>query len=332
MKEKVDITKYFIESLSEKDRLSILQKVNTDSKLQKEYNKLKNTMALLSSTKSMPIYEIENHYIDFLKRRDKKRFIISSLHIIFKYAAIFIFLFGVIGIIKYLNIKHIQDNYKLQTTTIVADYAQISKVILPDSSVVWLNSGTSLSYNNGYSINNRALQLNGEAFFDITHNSKIPLIVSCDNIKVKVLGTRFNVVNYSENNKIHVILERGRVELLDSKGNPFNCILKPGQMATYLKNTKSIKIKRTVVNEWTTWRKGNIVFSDTPMDEVISTLERKFNIKIKVSNPKVYNSIFNANFYGESLIEILDYIEYSCPIKYKYETDGNDKIIIFSNK
>jgi ferric-dicitrate binding protein FerR (iron transport regulator) len=331
MKEKADITKYFIKSLSEEDSYSLLRQVNADSKLQKEFNKLKNTLALLSSKKRMPIYEIENYYIDFLKRRDKKGFIGFSLPI-FKYVAIFIFILGVVGVFKYFNTKQIQDNYKLQTTTIIADYGQMSKVILPDSSIVWLNSGTSVSYNNSFSINNRELQLKGEAFFDIKHNSNIPLIVSCNSIKVRVLGTKFNVSNYSENNKIRVVLEKGRVELLDSNSKPLNCILKPGQIATYFKSTKSIKIKRTAIENWTTWRKGNIVFSDTPMYEVISTIERKFDVRIKVSDKKVYNSIFNANFNDESLSEILDYIEYSCPIKYKSTTEGNKKLITFSNK
>lgn len=329
MKDKINILKYFTTSLSKEERHAIIQQVSNSDELQKEFNKLKNVSALLSSKKRMPEYEIEASYLRFLKIRDKKIFKLT-LSALLKYAALFILLIGISSVF-YLNNKKIQRIYQAQNTTIVAENGQISKVILPDSSIVFLNSGTKLSYNSNFSINNRDLKLSGEAFFDITHNPKIPLIVDCKNIKVKVLGTRFNVNSYSDNDNIRVILERGSVELLDSKNRSLNCILKPGQMATFFKKTKNIRIKRTNTADWTTWREGKIIFSDTPMSEVIRTIKRKFNVDIKVNDVRVYNSVFNAKFNGEKLSDILNYIEYSCPIKYSYDKNNN-KLITFSYK
>ena len=71
------------------------------------------------------------------------------------------------------------------------------------------------------------------------------------------------------------------------------------------------------------WRNGMLIFNDAPMKEVIHSLERKFDVKIFVENTEVYKSIFNAKFEDESLYEILDYIEYTCPISYKISEPGD---------
>jgi co-chaperonin GroES (HSP10) len=82
-------------------------------------------------------------------------------------------------------------------------------------------------------------------------------------------------------------------------------------MAEYESQTGKIKITTIESQNYINWKDGELIFVDTPMAEVIKRLERRFNIEIKVGNPKVYKSVFNANFKNESLKEILDYISQS---------------------
>ena len=113
------------------------------------------------------------------------------------------------------------SDYGIKYTSVIADNGQISKVILPDNSVVWLNSGTTLTYDNNYSFNNRNLYLNGQVSLVVKKNEILPLIVAGGNLRVKVLGTRFDVNAYPDDNMIKVILNiRIKHESVKSKLMP----------------------------------------------------------------------------------------------------------------
>lgn len=315
---------------------NILSEISKEPETREVFKKVKIAWALLSSTKKMPDYKVEKSYLDLqAKILSKNRSLKAKYYPYLKYAAIFILLISISSVLLLINRQSepkIANNIKY--TSIIADYGQISKVILPDSSIVWLNSGTTLSYNNEYSVNNRDLTLIGQALLEVKKNKAIPLIVACNDLKVKVLGTKFDVCAYPEDEKVSVVLESGSVELLHSKNKSFSYTLKPGEKAVYNSLLKNIVIKEIKPTVYATWKDGTLIFTNTPMAEVIKKLERKFNVEITVNNPEVYKSIFNANFKDESLVEILDYIQYSCPIAYKIidENKAEKSKIIFYGK
>jgi ferric-dicitrate binding protein FerR (iron transport regulator) len=222
----------------------------------------------------------------------------------------------------------------IKYTSVVAGRGQISKVILPDSSVVWLNSGTTLTYDNGYSYKNRDLNLSGQAFLEVKKNKKLPLSVASGDLRIKVLGTRFDVCAYPDENSIRVFLESGKVELLNAADHSFNYKLSPGEVAKYNTQSGKIKIKEAAKGDYFTWKDGTLKFVDVPMDEVIKQLERKFDVEVTVKSPNVYKTVFNANFTTESLKEILDYIQFSCPISYQLivQKETAKSKVILSNK
>jgi transmembrane sensor len=297
----------------------VLSEIHTDAERRQVFYKIKAAWAVLSSTKKQQDYETERTYLFLQEKIQRKIFPFhSTIGTFLKYAAFLVILIG-FPVLFYLNKQTLSPEISkvLKYTSVVADNGQISKIILPDSSIVWLNSGTTLSYNSGYAITNRNLNLNGQAYLHVKKDIENPLIVACNDLKVKVLGTKFDVSAYPGDDKIKVVLECGSVQLLRTGDDAFNYRLKPGEMAQYNKKSDDVAIEKVNAADFISWKEGYLLFDDVPMGDVIERLERKFDIEIIVRNKEVYKSIFNANFKDENLTEILEYIEYSCPIKYK---------------
>jgi len=304
-----------------KEVFSILKEESENKEL---YRKAKITWALMSSTQKMPDYEIEKSYKKLNSRISTKHGFHRIGPTYLRYAAAIVLLVSLSSIMFYLGRRDTQNLVsELKYTSVVADKGQISKVILPDSSIVWINSGTTLTYDNNFSQNNRNLSLKGQAFFQVRKNKHLPLIVTSGDLQVKVLGTQFDVKAYPEDEEIKVTLESGEVELLNSKDKSFVYKMTPGQMASYDNQSNKVEIKTVVSQNYSSWKNGELIFIDTPMAEVIKSLQRKFDIEIEVGHASVYRSVFNANFKNESMKEILDYIQFSCHVNYTIKSEKN---------
>jgi ferric-dicitrate binding protein FerR (iron transport regulator) len=320
MKKGDDIFNLITGSLEKEGREEIFSDIRNEPADLDLFKKAKTAWAFLASSRKAPDYKVEQSYKRLQNRiySSEKTFRLTALY---RYAAVAFLFLSMAATMFYLGRSGSFNGNKLQYTSVVADYGQISKVVLPDSSIIWLNSGTTLTYNNKFAVTNRDLSLKGQAFLNVTKNKRIPLTVSSGDLKVNVLGTRFDMRAYPEDNQISVVLESGSVELVNAASKSFSYKLKPGEMAKYRTDTKAIEINEINPSNYTTWKDGELVFVNDPMENVIRRLERKFNIEIVVKNPRVYQSIFNANFKNESLTEILDYIEFSCPITYQFATE-----------
>lgn len=312
-----DILNVITGNIDSKHKSEVYSQVKVNSDAKDIFKKAKIAWALMSSTRKMSEYKVEESYRMLHARISGKKFFLN-LNSYLKYVAVLVFVISISTLTFYLGKQNsFVPNTGIKYTSIVAGKGQISKVILPDSSVVWLNSDTRLTYDNNYSYINRDLKLTGQAFLEVKRNKNLPLIVASGNLRVKVLGTRFDINAYPDEDLIKVTLESGHVELLNSTDKSFNYQLTPGQMAGFEPKTGKVKIKSVETPNYTSWKDGELIFVDTPMVEVIKQLERKFDLNIEVANPKVYNSVFNAKFKNESLKEILDYIQFSCPVTYQ---------------
>lgn len=313
----------------------ILSQLDKNVKEKKEYRKVKNAWALASTKKKMPDYQLENLYLDFrqkLAKEQKTRRLNTSGYL--KYAAVFILAIGLSSLFFYFQPQHLSD-LNTQYTTAIAEHGQISKIILPDSSVVWLNSGTTIAYNNNFAVNNREIKLSGQAFFDVTKNKKIPLQVFCNKLEVKVLGTKFDVSAYPEDKNIHVFLESGKVEILNPVEKSFHYELNPGEMTRYDKSSKHLSLRKNFSNQFTAWKDGVLIFRDEPMSEVIPKLQRRYDIDIEVAQSDIYESVFTATIKNETLEEIFKSISYACSVQYQIikgeNLNSKTKIILTTN-
>ncbi|WP_346857414.1 FecR domain-containing protein [uncultured Draconibacterium sp.] len=229
----------------------------------------------------------------------------------FKIAAIFFFIIG-LGSAVYFISKTSQTSPEFYTS-VIADKGQISKVLLADGSIVWLNSGSEISYNSAFAAKNRDIKLSGEAYFQVTKNEDIPLIVSSGELQVKVLGTKFNVTAYPESNNIDVVLESGRVELLSSEVKSFQYELKPGERGTFQKESRKLGISNVNTGKFTSWKDGIINIYDQTLEDLVKRLEIRYNQKFTFEKElKDYHFTFTIS--NESLEETIDLMEKIAPI------------------
>ena len=236
-----------------------------------------------------------------------------KLQFAFRYAAIFFFMVSVSGAIWYFSGQQNQQIRQPHTNTI-AQGGQVSKVELPDGSIVWLNAGSTLSYNNDYSDANRDITLNGEAYFDVAKHEALPLVVHCNGLQVKALGTKFSVAAYMSDSTIDVVLEEGLVALSPPGDQSYKYRLQPGELGRFQKETHELEVQRVDTRMYTAWRKGMISIFDQPLEKVAQRLEKRYDQKFEVSE-EVKDFRYTFTIRNESLDKIIRLMEKITPVK-----------------
>ena len=244
-----------------------------------------------------------------------------------KIAVVFLFLLSFSGLLLFFgkNIKTllaIRNGY----ATVSTSMGQNSKIVLSDSSIIWMNAGTNLSYNNDFGVKNREIKLEGQAYFQITRNEEVPLTVYSNDLRIKVLGTKFDVSAYPEDENVSVVLESGSVELTYFRDKENRYLLKPGEKADYNKSSKKLRVNEVDTYKFTSWKDGLLIFKDDPMDKVFEKLERWYNVKIEVQNEIINKKQFNATIVNESMKEIFDLIEFTCDVNCEIIPSEDPKI------
>ena len=194
----------------------------------------------------------------------------------------------------------------------------ITKVLLPDSSVVWLNHSSSLRYPVEFGMKERNVELKGEGYFEVASNPEKPFVVKADNINVVALGTTFNIMAYPGDNRIETSLIEGRVDLRVTSGKEGTTVLRmnPEDMVVYARDNG--EITRLTINDdrYFSWKDGKLVFTAEPMSEVVKKLNRWFNADIEILDPRVGDLTLTATFINESLTQVLDLISMVSPVRY----------------
>ena len=179
---------------------------------------------------------------------------------------------------------------------------------MPDSSEVWLNAGSSILYPETFAKNKRQVILNGEAYFSVKKDTVSPFIVETSQLSVKVLGTRFNVKAYPNDEKITTTLTSGKVEVSIHAQPPH--ILKPNEQLTYDKKTSDIHISVIDTNDTNSWMVGKLVFTNASAGEIFRTLERHYNTTIDNTANIPASKRYTVKFLkDESLDEILNILK-----------------------
>jgi transmembrane sensor len=206
---------------------------------------------------------------------------------------------------------------------------------LPDGTVGWLNSNSSVRYNGNF-ITDRNVTLTGEAFFDVYKDKNRPFIVNTNDVIVKVLGTRFNISSYENENDVEVVLEEGSLILQDSKLDR-SVKMNPNDLAIYNKTRKDIETETVQPQKYLAWTEGKLVFRNDPLAVISRRLERWYNVDVEVNVSLCEELRLRATFKDENLEEVLDLLKHSLPIDYKIEkgnlnysnTYVKKKVIIF---
>lgn len=213
---------------------------------------------------------------------------------------------------------------------IVSPNAARTHFELPDGSHVSLNGGTHLKYNADFE-NDRRVEVKGEAYFDVVHNESAPFVVQTDELDVKVLGTKFSVAAFENENQVEVILEEGKVELTGVK-NSFSEILKPNEGFFYSKKSHSGIIKKIEANYYMAWKDGILIFRSEPLSEVFKRIGHWYNVQFDLQDKSIEGFMYRATFKNESLEEVLRLIALTAPIEYELNKRDIDKSGIYTEK
>lgn len=191
-------------------------------------------------------------------------------------------------------------------------------VLLADGTKVYLNADTKLSYPEQFTGKERKVSVEGEAYFEVKKDAEKPFIVDVSSMQIKVLGTSFNVNAYPTESRVLTTLDEGSVKIRNVESNSFDYIMKPGETAIFEKETGTciVQKNKNYKNE-SVWLKDVLIFNDTPLEDVLKILSRKYNVKFSVENKAIYSYTYTLRSEGESLQEILESMEHITPIKYE---------------
>ncbi len=183
-----------------------------------------------------------------------------------------------------------------------------SQIMLPDSSLVWLNAGSKLIYASDFGRKDRQVRLEGEGYFEVARNVGCPFTVRTDVLDVTVLGTSFNVQAYADARTVEVDLLKGRVEVAAADGRRLSLL--PDRQARFDRTSGLFESHPAVTALAADWINGRLSFVNTPFREILDKLQRHFNVRIEVSSEKAAHESFSGSIdLRLSLDEILRYID-----------------------
>jgi len=221
-----------------------------------------------------------------------------------------------------------------------------SEVTLPDGSRVWLNAGSRIRYQSLFNKADRNIYLEGEAYFKVFKNKKIPFIVRTADLKIVAVGTEFNVKSYNNEGIIETTLVEGKVTILrEGKANGISSkvYLEPNHKAVYVRNQNNISIESIKkifeggsdirkpekgmvyitpkINPLPiiSWKDNKLIIQGEEMGILAVKLERKYNVSILFATEKLKHFRFSGTLEDETLTQVLDVIKLSAPIEYELE-------------
>lgn len=254
------------------------------------------------------------------KSKLQKRNQIDFNHIL-KYAAILILALA-LPFSYYIGTRsNPADN---SITTISCAFGDKSSIILPDSSQVWLNSGSKLTFSSNFKSGRKVL-LEGEAFFSVSKDKNHPFRVKTTDVEIEVLGTKFNLKAYPEENSVSTTLVEGSVNISSQYQRTR---IKPDQKLVFDKRSKKMVVQElTDTSPDTEWKDGRFVFRNESLGELKPKLERWFDVDIVFGDEQVKDRRFTGVLGRESILEAISYFDLSNLVTCRIQ--GN-KIIINS--
>ncbi len=156
-------------------------------------------------------------------------------------------------------------------------YSQIKSLTLPDGTEVWLNSGSTLLYPDKFGRKGRSVFLIGEAGFKVQPDAKRPFVVKTDGFQVTALGTEFDVSAYPDDKAVSAVLLEGSV-LVEFDNLSKSRILRPGEQLVFNKDDRGLQLKVPDIEDVTAWKRGELVFRQMTISDIITVLERRFDV------------------------------------------------------
>jgi len=243
-----------------------------------------------------------------------------------KYAAVIMLV-----VISSVTTYYITKSSSLEFAEFSVPYGECQKMQLADGTSVWLNAGSTLIYPKKFSTDTRTVYLCGEANFSVVKNPKKPFIVKTKHIDVQALGTKFNVQSYPDMTFTTATLVEGSVRVNTDSKTVSGYILKPNDQLIYSNQNHNVSIVQVDAAKVSSWEKGYLIFQGATFEDIVSTLERKYNVRINYDIDKYKGRTYFLKFNpSESVKQVVSVLcQLANRANYKI---NNSTIYIYSSR
>lgn len=276
-------------------------------------------------------YDQEKAFELFEKRVEKQKAEKRKARIpvwrgLYKYA-VAILLFGFISYFSYQKGENSLRNALAEIEVEAPDGSQ-TRLHLPDGTTVLLNSDSRITYAQDFGVNSREVTLQGEGYFEVAHNQKIPFYVKTEDVQVRVLGTKFNFRDYPEDGEVVVSLIEGKVALKNKIRQEADLVLMPDEQMVLDKKEKVMKKESMNAQAVLQWAEGCLSFDETPLLEVAKILERSYDVEIEFTEESLKELRFYGNFNRtkQGLNDILNALSATGKVHYMLK---GEKIVLY---
>ena len=277
------------------------------------------------SREAASVYDKDKAFENFRNRVESQKEIQStsrrgfSLSALWRYAAVVAIIIAV-GCISYWQGEvNVKDTFA--DISVEAPLGSKTKLYLPDGTLVWLNAGSRMTYSQGFGVDNRKVELEGEGYFEVKRNEKIPFFVKTKDLQLQVLGTKFNFRDYPEDHELVVSLLEGKVGLNNLLREEKEAVLSPDERAVLNKANGLLTVESVTASNASEWTDGYLFFDVELLPDIAKELERSYNVKIHIANDSLKTFRFYGNFVRreQNIQEVLEALASTEKMQYKIE-------------
>lgn len=277
------------------------------------------------SREAASVYDKDKAFENFRNRVESQKEIQStsrrgfSLSALWRYAAV-VAIIIVVGCISYWQGEvNVKDTFA--DISVEAPLGSKTKLYLPDGTLVWLNAGSRMTYSQGFGVDNRKVELEGEGYFEVKRNEKIPFFVKTKDLQLQVLGTKFNFRDYPEDHEVVVSLLEGKVGLNNLLREEKEAVLSPDERAVLNKANGLLTVESVTASNASQWTDGYLFFDEELLPDIAKELERSYNVKIHIANDSLKTFRFYGNFVRreQNIQEVLEALASTEKMQYKIE-------------
>lgn len=202
-----------------------------------------------------------------------------------------------------------------QVNQVVVPRGKRSTIVLADGTRLWLNSGSRAIYPVVFNGGTREIYIEGEGYLEVAHDPSKPFYVVTDHLKVKVLGTKFDISAYSEDDHVSVVLVEGSVQASTISEK---LIMTPHQLMNYRKSTHESTLEKTDVQEYVSWKDGWMLCNQEKIQSILKKLARYYDVTISCADIRLNDMTLTGKLdLKNSCEEVLKVICATAPVNYR---------------
>lgn len=310
------IIRFFKNECTEEERLLIMQWVNESKEHAEQFFKweeLYHLGTLPEQNNDLAIRKAEKRLFERIEEEKKRQRLSSTIGRWVKYAAVITSILAVSGLALWYSVADSQEKWITAST----ERGETKEITLPDKSKVWLNENSTLKYPEHFAKEERELQLNGEAYFEVSKNKHKPFIVQSAAMNVQVLGTKFNFKSTQNCRIAETSLIEGEVKVTGNN-NEGAITLSPGQKVELNTVTRQMKVSETNAALDAIWHNNLIPFKNADVFEIAEVLEKVYGVKIifspDISPSTTYSGVLQKK---DSIEDVLKTLQNTTHLQYK---------------